>query len=61
MWFHVRSGRFPVVWFHVYALDQIRFRGASEEEVIDVIRNSAWESAELGRLECRKNLPFQKE
>ncbi|HOJ61930.1 MAG TPA: hypothetical protein PK878_16730 [bacterium] len=47
--------------FSGHALDQIRFRGASEEEVIGAIRSSAWESAELGRLECRKNLPFQKE
>lgn len=47
--------------FSGHALDQIRFRGASEAEVIDAIRSSAWESAELGRMECRKNLPFQKE
>jgi len=44
-----------------HALDQIRFRGATGDEVIDTIRSSKWESAELGRLECRKNYSFQKE
>jgi hypothetical protein len=35
-----------------------KLRGFTQAEVEDAIRTSAWEPAELGRLECRKNLPF---
>ncbi len=39
----------------------IGFRGASEQDVIESIRTSTWEPAELGRLECRKNFAFNAE
>lgn len=41
-----------------HARSQLRFRGATEEEVIDAIRTAAWKAAEQGRLECRKGFPF---
>jgi len=34
------------------------FRGASEQEVFDAICCESWETAEGGRMECRRNLTF---
>lgn len=36
-------------------------RGFTVAEVEDAIRNSLWQAAELGRLECRKEFPFNGE
>ena len=33
-------------------------RGASESEIVETIRTSLWQEAELNRKECRKNFPF---
>lgn len=33
-------------------------RGVSEEEVVRAIRSAAWQPAELGKLECRLDLPY---
>jgi len=44
-----------------HAKQQLVFRGATEEQVFDAIRTEAWESAELDRLECRKNFVFNSE
>jgi len=44
-----------------HARQQLDFRGASEEDVVDAIRTSDWEKADLGRLECRKNFGFNAE
>jgi hypothetical protein len=38
-----------------HAKQQLRFRGATEQQVIEGIRTSTWEPAQLGRLECRKD------
>jgi hypothetical protein len=40
---------------------QLGFRGTSEAEVVDAIQTSAWQPANLGRVECRKNFPFDAE
>lgn len=40
---------------------QLRFRGVTEEEVIQTISSGKWTPAESGRLECRKDFPFGKE
>ena len=40
---------------------QLLSRGVTEEEVLEAIRSEAWAAAEIGRLECRKDLPFGKE
>lgn len=44
-----------------HALSYRDRRGFSVDEVEDAIRNSPWEPAELGRLECRKNFSFNQD
>jgi hypothetical protein len=44
-----------------HARGQLARRGISEDEVIEAIRTSSWQPAELGRLECRKDFPYQRE
>jgi hypothetical protein len=44
-----------------YAHGQLVFRGATEADVLEAIRTSPWQPAELGRLECRKDLAFDAE
>ncbi|MGH7229407.1 MAG: hypothetical protein ACREIH_09385 [Nitrospiraceae bacterium] len=41
-----------------HALRYTMSRGFTVDEVADAIRTSPWQPAELGRLECRKDLPF---
>lgn len=41
-----------------HARDQLRYRGAAEEEVIETIQTSRWEDAERGRLEAEKDFAF---
>jgi hypothetical protein len=42
--------------FSNHAREQMRYRGATEQEVIEAISSAVWEPAELGRLECRKEI-----
>ncbi|MBC8248142.1 MAG: hypothetical protein H8E90_00555 [Anaerolineales bacterium] len=44
-----------------HARDNLRYRGATEEEVKEAIRTAPWGPAELGRLECRKGFPYGRE
>ena len=44
-----------------HARSQLGFRGSNEQEVVEAIRSEPWQPAELGRLECRKNFPFNAE
>ncbi len=44
-----------------HARENMHFRGATEGEVIEAIRTVPWESAELGRLECRKDFIYGQE
>jgi hypothetical protein len=44
-----------------HAREQLAFRGASETDVLEAIRTCPWTPAELGRIECRKNLRFEAE
>ena len=44
-----------------HAKEQLVFRGTTEEEVIEAIKTSPWQPAELGRLECKKDFPFENE
>ena len=41
-----------------HASEQLAFRVASAGEVIDAIQTARWQQAELGRLECRKDYPY---
>lgn len=43
-----------------YAKEQTFFRGTTEEEITEAIRESSWQSAESKRQECRKNFAFEK-
>lgn len=45
--------------FSGHARDQVAFRGATVEEVLEAVRTSPWSPAELGRLECRKGYSFE--
>ena len=47
--------------FSAHALDYIERRGFTVAEVEDTIRDSPWEPAELGRVECRKQFRFNRE
>lgn len=44
-----------------HALGYLATRGFAAEEVEDAIRTVEWEPAALGRLQCRKTLPFDRE
>lgn len=44
-----------------HAREQLFYRGATEEEVIETIKTSPWQPAESGRLECRKDFIFESE
>jgi hypothetical protein len=37
---------------------QLGFRGTNEGEIVDAIRTAPWQVAEQGRLECRKDFPY---
>jgi hypothetical protein len=41
-----------------HAHQQLRFRGATEGEVVESVRSAEWQPAELGRLECRRDFAF---
>lgn len=41
-----------------HARDQLAFRGATEQEVIEAIQTELWQPAEAGRLECRKDFAW---
>lgn len=44
-----------------HAKQQLEFRGATEQQIVEAIRTETWGPAELGRLECRKNFVFNSE
>ncbi len=41
-----------------HARQQITFRGTSEQEIVEAIQTETWTPAQSGRLECRKDFPF---
>ena len=41
-----------------HAVQQLRFRGATEQEVLEAIQTQPWQPAELGRLDCKKDFAF---
>jgi len=47
--------------FSLHAREQLFFRGITEEEIIEAIGTSQWQPAELGRLQCKKDFPYEKE
>lgn len=47
--------------FSGHAREAMRFRGATDQDVIAAIREGPWSPAEQGRLECHKNFLFGKD
>lgn len=43
-----------------HAKEQLFYRGVTDEEVIETISSSAWQPAELGRLEARKDFVYER-
>jgi len=41
-----------------HARQQLQFRGATEQEIVETIHSRNWQPAEGGRQECRKDFPF---
>lgn len=44
-----------------HAKEQSRYRGCADEEIKDTIQTVAWEPAELGRLQCRKDFVYNRQ
>ena len=44
--------------FSRHALDQMRLRGATREEVVETIESTPWQSAKRGKLQARKTFAF---
>jgi len=44
-----------------HARENMRYRGATESEIVDVIRTVLWQPANRGRLECRKDFVYERE
>lgn len=49
------------IYFSRHAREQLKARGATEEEVAQAIEQGNWEPAEKGRLTTSKNFPFDRE
>jgi hypothetical protein len=47
--------------FSGHARNQLARRGVSEVEVIETIRTSPWQAAELGRLDCQNDFAYEQE
>ncbi len=41
-----------------HAREQAQRRGAHITEIVDTVRTAVWKPAELGRLECQRDFPF---
>jgi hypothetical protein len=49
------------IYFTKHAREQMRARNAAEEEVIEAIKMSDWQPAEMGRLTTSRVFPFNSE
>lgn len=43
-----------------HAKQQLAYRGTTEGEIVEAIRTAPWQPADLGRVECRKDFPYNK-
>lgn len=41
-----------------HARDNAKYRGATEQEIVEAIRTTQWGPAKSGRLECQKNFAY---
>lgn len=46
------------IYFTGHSISSLRKRGSDQDEVIQVIRESEWREAKLGRLEAEKEFAF---
>lgn len=44
-----------------HSQEQLHRRGGTEEEVVEAIQSSQWESAKRGRLACSMDFPYHNE
>jgi hypothetical protein len=44
--------------FSGHARENMHYRGATEQEIMETIRTAPWSPAEQGRLECRKAFAY---
>ena len=44
-----------------HARENMVFRGATEAEIAEAIRQAGWQPAAQGRFDCRKEFPFGRE
>lgn len=44
-----------------HARENMRYRGATEQEIVEAIRTATWSPAQRGRLECRKDFAYGRE
>ena len=44
--------------FSMHARENMSYRGATEEEVAEAIRNASWNPVQQGRFECRKDFVY---
>ena len=49
-----------VIFISNHARQQLAFRGAVEQEVVEAIQSADLKPADLGRLECRKDYPYER-
>ena len=42
-----------------HAAEQLNHSGTTREEVVETVVSSAWQPAELGRLECKKEYTYE--
>ncbi|HHT9124584.1 MAG TPA: hypothetical protein ACFYD6_02080 [Candidatus Brocadiia bacterium] len=47
--------------FSGHAMQQLKPRGCTKEEVIHAIQTQPWQPAELGRLECSEDITYNSE
>lgn len=53
--------RVKPIRFSGHSRERLFCRGTTEEEVVEAIRTSQWQQAELGRNECAKDFAFGRE
>lgn len=53
----MQSSDKPIV-LSSHTAEQAQRRGTREAEIIETMRTAPWQPAELGRMECAKNFPF---
>jgi len=49
------------IYSSVHTLGYVERRGFTAQEFEEIIRTCAWQPAERGKLECRKDYPFNAE